>query len=58
MKDDAMKVGDMVWCPWKSCYLWYNGKAYNGKDYEFVDAGDRVMVMNAQEAEKLQEEKR
>ena len=57
MKDDEMKVGDMVWCPWKSCYLWYNGRAYNEKDYEFVDAGDRLVVMCAQEIEKLQEVK-
>lgn len=58
MMFNSLKVGDMFWCPWKSCYLWYNGKAYNAKDYEFVDASDRVVVMSAQEIKELQGVKR
>ena len=57
MKVNSLKVGEVIWCPWKHCYLWYNGRAYNAKDYEFVDAGDCIVILHSQEIEKLQEVK-
>ena len=48
-----LKIGQRYWCWWMSRYIWYNGKAYNAKDYEFVDAGDCVIILSAEEVEKL-----
>lgn len=49
-----MKKGEKFWCWWLHRYLYYSGKAYNAKDYEFVDICDELFVLNADEVEKLE----
>ena len=54
VKTKDLKVGLRVWCWWASRYLWFAGKAYNAKDYEFVDADDTLFLMNSEQVEKLE----
>lgn len=46
--------GAKYWCGWMHRYLWYNGRAYNGKDYEFTDAGDVLVTLNESQVGKLE----
>lgn len=46
--------GAKYWCGWMHRYLWYKGRAYNGKDYEFTDAGDILVTLNEAEIGKLE----
>lgn len=46
--------GAKYWCGWLHRYLWYNGRTYNGKDYEFTDAGDILVTLNEAEIGKLE----
>lgn len=48
-----MSFTKRYWCWWMSRYLWYQGRAYNAKDYEFVDADDRIIILNEREVEEL-----
>lgn len=53
-----LKPGVRVWCWWKSRYMWYVGKAHNGKDYKFTDIADAVFYMNAEQVGKLEKKSR
>ena len=57
MKGRELKPGMRVWCWWMSRYLIYIGKAYNGRDYEFEDFGDCLIVLGEAEVSGLRREK-
>lgn len=50
-----LKVGRKYWCWWMSRYIWYNGRAYNAKDYEFVDIADCIITLDQKRVEQLKE---
>ena len=49
-----LKVNEKYWCWRMHRYLWYRGRAYNAKDYEFEDAGDCIVTLNAEQVAKLE----
>lgn len=54
MKKQELKPGMKVWCWWLNCYLWYNGKAFNAKHFEFVDAGDCMVYLSEAQVKDLE----
>ena len=53
----TLTPGKKYWCEWMHRYLWYKGRAYNGKDYDFEDAGDVLVTLGANEVNCLEEVK-
>ena len=49
MKLGELRYGNRYWDSNKNRYLFYNGKAYNSYDYEFVDNEDNMVYLNAEE---------
>ena len=53
MRKQELRSGMRVWCLWLSRYLYYNGRAYNAKDYEFVDIADCVVTLSESQLKDL-----
>lgn len=56
MTKQDLRAGERYWAWWMSRYLWYQGRAYNGKDFDFVDIADAVVVLNEEQIQKLTKE--
>ena len=56
MKKQELRSGMRVWSWQLHRYLYYNGMAYNAKDFEFADANDRLFILSKKEVDELRHE--
>ena len=53
MKPADLYTGVMVWCGWKSRYLWFTGVVRNG-EFVFRDAMDAITVVSEEGLKNLE----
>lgn len=55
-KKSELVVGQAYYWNIGLCILWYNGRGYNAKDYEFVNQNGEIVLMNEAQIEGLRKE--